>query len=216
MIYNIKRTIYPLICKVKIMKRELPSNKYMSGSERREQILEISAELFAEKSYDATSVKQIAEKCGCSPALIIKIFKTKENIYTALLEKYAEICAKPILRAEDIPAFDDPIQKLRFIYDTLIRMDTSQSAETLKLALSSRVTCKNSILDAEKHMQDIAQDILLPLMQECKKCGAIDLDPQTVAMHVWMCTVGSMLIHRDFPRAQNLSFDEIKHYILKI
>lgn len=218
MIYNIERTICLLIREVTIMKRETPANKYMSGSKRREQILEISAELFAERSYDATSVKQIAEKCGCSAALIIKIFKTKENIYTALLEKYAEICAKPILHPEDIPEFDDPMQKLRYVYDFLIRTNTEghKQMETIKLALSSRGACKSSVLDAERNMQDISQEILLPIMQECKQCEAIHLDPQAAAMHVWMCTVGDMLIHREFPRAQKLSFDEITHYILKI
>ena len=56
------------------------------GTDTRERILEVSAELFVEQGYDGTSLREIAERLGFSKAALYYHFSSKEQILEALLE----------------------------------------------------------------------------------------------------------------------------------
>ncbi len=60
--------------------------KRMSGDERRAQIIEASAELFARKGFRGTTTREIAEGAGVSEAMIFKHFATKEELYGAIID----------------------------------------------------------------------------------------------------------------------------------
>ena len=57
----------------------------MSG-DTRERILAVATELFTEQGYDATSLRQIADRLGFTKAALYYHFQSKEQIFTALLE----------------------------------------------------------------------------------------------------------------------------------
>lgn len=60
--------------------------KRMTGDERRAQIIEASAELFARKGFRGTTTREIAEGAGVSEAMIFKHFATKEDLYGAIID----------------------------------------------------------------------------------------------------------------------------------
>ncbi|WP_238364649.1 TetR/AcrR family transcriptional regulator [Mesobacterium pallidum] len=53
-------------------------------SERMQSILDIGTALFAEKGYDATSMRDIAQAAGVSKALLYHHFVSKEDIYARI------------------------------------------------------------------------------------------------------------------------------------
>ncbi|SEW13800.1 TetR/AcrR family transcriptional regulator [[Clostridium] fimetarium] len=53
----------------------------------KEQILEVSLLLFSEKGYDAVRVKEIADVVGIKAPSIYKHFKSKQDIFNAILEE---------------------------------------------------------------------------------------------------------------------------------
>ena len=57
----------------------------------RERLLETATELFAEKGYAATSVREIVEKAGVSKPVLYYYFKSKEGLFYAILEWAAEV-----------------------------------------------------------------------------------------------------------------------------
>ena len=59
--------------------------KRLSKGERREQILEKAADLFAQKGFAGTRTKDIAKAAGISETLIFQHFKTKDDLYLATL-----------------------------------------------------------------------------------------------------------------------------------
>ena len=67
---------------------EVKKPKRMGGSERREQIVGVSARLFSEKGFRGTTTKEVADKAGISEATIYKHFKSKTDIYQAIIESY--------------------------------------------------------------------------------------------------------------------------------
>ena len=57
----------------------------------RERLLETATELFAEKGYAGTSVREIVEKAGVSKPVLYYYFKSKEGLFYAILEWAAEV-----------------------------------------------------------------------------------------------------------------------------
>src|SRR5882762_316522 len=55
-------------------------------SDKREDILTVAEELFGEKGFDGTSVRDIAQKAGVNLAMISYYFGSKEKLLAALIE----------------------------------------------------------------------------------------------------------------------------------
>src|SRR5450759_1424340 len=59
----------------------------MTGKERREQLLDVSRRLFAEKGFDGTSVEEIASRAGVSKPVVYEHFGGKEGIYAVVVDR---------------------------------------------------------------------------------------------------------------------------------
>lgn len=57
----------------------------MSAEERRNQIVQIAAELFSQKGFRGTTTKEVAARAGVSEAIIFRHFATKDDLYAAIL-----------------------------------------------------------------------------------------------------------------------------------
>jgi TetR/AcrR family transcriptional regulator len=58
----------------------------MADNDARTRLLEAALPLFATKGYSAVSIKEISEAAGVNSALINYYFKSKDGLYTAVLE----------------------------------------------------------------------------------------------------------------------------------
>ncbi|GAB3665477.1 TetR/AcrR family transcriptional regulator [Actinocorallia lasiicapitis] len=59
----------------------------MTGKERREQLIEISRTLFAERGFDGTAVEEIAAKAGVSKPVVYEHFGGKEGLYAVVVDR---------------------------------------------------------------------------------------------------------------------------------
>jgi AcrR family transcriptional regulator len=59
----------------------------MTGTERREQLLEIGRTLFADRGFDATSVEEIAAQAGVSKPVVYEHFGGKEGLYAVVVDR---------------------------------------------------------------------------------------------------------------------------------
>jgi Transcriptional regulator len=59
----------------------------LSFSEREARILDAAILLFSEKGFKGTTTRAIAERAGVNEALLFRHFKSKEDLYSALLNK---------------------------------------------------------------------------------------------------------------------------------
>jgi AcrR family transcriptional regulator len=64
-----------------------PRRTRMTGAERREQLLGVARELFAERGYEATSIEEIAERAGVSKPVVYEHFGAKGKIYTVIADR---------------------------------------------------------------------------------------------------------------------------------
>ncbi|MCG8924077.1 MULTISPECIES: TetR/AcrR family transcriptional regulator [Lentzea] len=59
----------------------------MTGKERREQLLDVSRALFAEKGFEATSIEEIAHRASVSKPVVYEHFGGKEGIYAVVVDR---------------------------------------------------------------------------------------------------------------------------------
>ena len=59
----------------------------LSSAQRREQLLTIAREVFAERGFEGTSVEEIAARAGVSKPVVYEHFGGKDGAYQAVVEK---------------------------------------------------------------------------------------------------------------------------------
>jgi AcrR family transcriptional regulator len=59
----------------------------MTGTERRQQLLTVARELFAEKGFDGASIEEIAHRAGVSKPVVYEHFGGKEGIYAVVVDR---------------------------------------------------------------------------------------------------------------------------------
>lgn len=59
----------------------------MTGRERREQLVQVGRELFAEKGFDATSIEEIAARAMVSKPVVYEHFGGKEGLYAVVVDR---------------------------------------------------------------------------------------------------------------------------------
>ena len=68
-----------------------------NAADSRQRLLEAAAELFSEKGYDRTTVREVGQQAGVDPAMIARYFGSKAALYLASL------------RRDTVPASADPL-----------------------------------------------------------------------------------------------------------
>ena len=68
---------------------------------RKQEILEGAIRVFAEKGYDKATISVIAKELKISQGLCYRYFASKEEIYDAAVEKYADLLLTEFLKHQD-------------------------------------------------------------------------------------------------------------------
>lgn len=64
-----------------------PGRVRMRGAERREQLIQVSRQLFAEKGIEGTSVEEIAARAEVSKPIVYEHFGGKEGLYAVVVDR---------------------------------------------------------------------------------------------------------------------------------
>ena len=59
----------------------------MTGAQRRQQLLDIGRELFAQRGYEATSIEEIAARADVSKPVVYEHFGGKDGIYAVVVDR---------------------------------------------------------------------------------------------------------------------------------
>jgi TetR/AcrR family transcriptional regulator len=67
--------------------KEEAAHVRLSASQRREQLLQVAVDLFSRKGFNGTTTREIAAAAGVTEAIIFRHFATKEQLYTAIIDR---------------------------------------------------------------------------------------------------------------------------------
>ena len=91
-------------------------------------ILEVSAELFAEQGYDATSLREIADRMGFTKAALYYHFQSKDDILKALVDPAFEILDELLDRLERATGVEEWADALEWVVTSSSRSSTSSGS----------------------------------------------------------------------------------------
>jgi AcrR family transcriptional regulator len=87
----------------------------------RERIQDVALELFTEQGYEATSLREIAERLGVTKAALYYHFKTKDDIITSLVERQVAHLAELLDWAREQPRTVDTRREFVRRYAEMLR-----------------------------------------------------------------------------------------------
>lgn len=155
--------------------------------ERKREILDTAMQLFAERGFEATSLRDIAKHMGITPGLVYHYFDSKQKLFEAAMECYVEdITADFIrtLRSTDL----DFRQKIDALYGGMTNEESlryrnffhRQGNEGFHRQLSLRLC---------EHVQP---HLVAALEQARRREGLVVRDPETLASFLLHGHVGIM------------------------
>ncbi len=98
------------------------SQEHGPGRETRARIQQVALELFTEQGYDKTSLREIAERLAVTKAALYYHFKSKEDIFRAILDDYRREMDAFLAWASEQPHTDAARREVigRYV-DTVVR-----------------------------------------------------------------------------------------------
>jgi AcrR family transcriptional regulator len=109
----------------------------LPASDRKKQLLEIAMKLFSEQGFDGTSTREIAEAAGVNEALIFRHFRTKEDLFWAVLSDRVERRGRNRRMHELLQSKEDFREVLVAIAETLLDRTQEDAAVTRLLFYSA-------------------------------------------------------------------------------
>lgn len=105
---------------------------------RRKELIEVASALFAEKGYEAVSVRDILNVVDGAPGMFYYYFKSKQDIYLAVMEQYLDERIErrcKILEDDTIP-FDEK----KKVYENLVTEDIGGYLDRFQSQSSHSIT----------------------------------------------------------------------------
>ena len=135
--------------------------------QRRGEILDAAATMFAEKGFDGSSISQIAKKCGVSKALVYHYYQSKEELLYSMLHGHCKLLVKT---AKSARAFSsNPETQLKELNRRLMDLYMQSRSKHVALLNSLHVLApeeQNEIKELEKEVVNTIQVILLEIKPE--------------------------------------------------
>jgi AcrR family transcriptional regulator len=164
--------------------------------ERRRQLLELGAELFATHSYAELSMARIAREAGISKPLLYHYFSSKQEFFVATLQRGAEEIAQRTEPDPDLP----PLEALSGSLDAFLVW-----IEENETAYRKMMESVGSVPEVKALVDDIRDATSARILEGL---GAGDPPPPKLraAARAWLWFMDGAILdwldHRDIPRTE--------------
>lgn len=135
-------------------------------ADRRHEILEIAAELFAERGYRATSIRDIAERAGLLAGSLYYHIRSKEALFVEIHNTALAAAARRIHKA--LEGLADPWARLQAACLEMLEIQLNSGSLTLPIMNNLRsvpVNVRDALIqqrdDFEKIFRDLVTDLPL-------------------------------------------------------
>jgi AcrR family transcriptional regulator len=175
----------------------------MDFTEKQIQIIETAEKLFAERGFDGTSVRDIADEASINVAMISYYFGSKEKLLEALFELRV---GSVKIRVESLIKDDtlSPIEKVNMLIDEHIER-VMQKPCFYKIMLGAQVTNKNpAILKAANNVKIKNAAVVSELIKDGQKKGIFKKKIDVVMMlNTMVGTVSQTMVSQQYYREFN-------------
>ena len=183
------------------------TERRLSAEDRREQILNVAAQLFSRQGFSGTRTREIAEAAGVNEAIIFRHFPKKEDLYWAVIENRLELARRrPQLKDRLKPDSDDREVLTGFAEEIINRLTTDYSLTRL-LIYSGLEQHKLSERMFRTYIADFYDFMAAHIRLRIKQGVYRDVDPMIAARALWSMVAYHMQIQELFGAKRYQTFD---------
>lgn len=165
---------------------------------KRQDILQSAHACFAEKGFEASTVDDIVARSGLSKGAIYNYFKSKDEIYLALMERQTNDSGSEFAKA--IAERETAMEKLNYLIDAYLNNDPNDQENIGEAIVHYEFRLYSTRIPKLKEMlTERYKDFFVSLLTGIIKEGQIaeefnkDLDPGTYADIFWAMVNGATL-----------------------
>lgn len=142
------------------------------------QILQVAAELFAERGYGTVTLQDVAERASMTKGAVYFHYKNKEALAVAVVHQHYE--QWPVIMADVAPDAPTPFDKLLAMLDRAMEAFRTD----ILIQAGARLQIERSLIDADLPQPFVYwQAVLAQLARDAKASGQLrpEADPDAVA-----------------------------------
>jgi AcrR family transcriptional regulator len=144
--------------------------KRKRSSFRRQEILNLAAEVFFEKGYHNASINDISTRLGTTKAAIYYHFHNKEEILYTIVD---EMTSRLLLKLRScISSYDDPIERLQALITSQISFIKTHKKE-LKILVEDKRFLTGELRHLTREKERTTFHIFRANMEELQKAGLL-------------------------------------------
>src|SRR5262245_51218049 len=130
-------------------------------TDKREKILDVAEELFAQKGFEGTSIRELAKKAKINVAMVSYYFGSKEQMFESLVENRAGFMREKLQLINRDDGLD-PMSKVEKLIEYYVERISSRTR-------FSRILHRELMLEQRSEMHAAIAEILLRNAKEMKK-----------------------------------------------
>ncbi|OZB96831.1 TetR/AcrR family transcriptional regulator [Paenibacillus sp. XY044] len=162
--------------------------------ERKEQIKAAALQVFARKGILSAKMSMIAEKAGISNGLLYHYFKSKDELFTSLVQEAMAESEAALRSVYDMPG--TPLEKIRALTAEILNEDGTPYFMLIHQAATSDGVPEQVKQLQQKYSMDTYVDMLLPLFEEGQQAGELtEGDPRELIVCYLSVLSGVMVIN---------------------
>ncbi len=175
----------------------------MEYNEKQIQIIETAERLFADKGFDGTSVRDIADEAGINVAMISYYFGSKEKLMEAIFDVRI---GSVKMRIENLIKDDsiDPLQKVNMLIDEHIERVSNKEC-FFKIMVTEQLVKKNAaVINAARQLKIRNAELISELIKDGQKKGVFKKKIDVMLMvNTMVGTVWQTMMYRQYYREFN-------------
>lgn len=195
---------------------ETSTPKRLSAEQRRSSIIEAAKHLFARSGFHGVSIDEIVREVGVSPAILYRHFKSKEELYEAVLHEFSctrESYVETVV-ADDI-GFEQVLRGMTTVFvDSIVKHPDLLKME-MHSQLEGNIASQEFFLNRWKSFTDYIEYNLTELINQ-GKIKPMNVEAASLIYQGMIREVLLLKCLRSTDRLTDMSLDEIVEEIISL
>ncbi len=188
-------------------------------SEKQVQIMEAAEELFAEKGFDGTSVRDVAQKAGVNLAMISYYFGSKEKLMESLFNyrgEFIKLQLQSVIGNKELTSLEKMYDLIDHHIERMMKQQCFHKIMTRQQMADIKSTMTQLILD----LKTTNQELVKKLVREGQKRGEFKKNIDIALMMATLIGTTSHVIttqhyYKKMNNLESLSNEEFQKHIKK-
>lgn len=165
----------------------------------RQLVINQATNLFWEKGFHATSMRNLQDHIDMRPGSIYAAFGSKEGLFKETLQCYADASLKRLQAS--VEATPSPLAAMKHFVKLVVQQGKNQAPNEMCMLVKtvSELTEENEeLLEESKRLLKVMENAFADLLSQAQQAGEIDSskDPQRLARLIQMQLIGLRLYAR--------------------